>query len=204
MDIGVGPSGSEKILLPNLLVECNANGSSQGRTQLPLQIPAGTPISFRFCETSPSSVQNFPAGLHLIGFDGGFVQGEGFAGADDIGTSVSGSPYSTTLSAAGINSFGSWTQLVASTANDYAGFLIFVGQQGAGDTTNFPWTAFQFGIGAAAAEIAVEEVAVQTNWGGMFDFVPLAVPAGTRLSGRAAHATSTTEVAGMAVFGVYA
>lgn len=106
------------------------------------------------------------------------------------------------------NTFGAWTQLIASTAADYKGFIPMAAhRQGAGstDTANF---LVEIGTGAAAAETAVAAFHYRTD-DVYYDNYSIPMPfastivAGTRISARI-MSTSITVAARIIDVGIVA
>ena len=84
-----------------------------------------------------------------------------------------------------LNTKGAWVQLVASTARDSQGFWVYVWP----DTGATGFTSVDIGIGAAASETVIAPDLFhgkQTlNCGMTRIFIPLSIPAGTRVAARA-------------------
>ena len=202
VDIAIGAGGSEKVILSNLMVEGSTNGTSGANSLFPCNIPAGTKISAR--AQNGGAVADGPT-VSIILFDGGFTQFEGAAGADDIGF-VSATTYGSLITAsASANTKGSYTQLVAATARDYIGFVLYFGapSTGAGASRGL----YDIAIGSIGSEIVIVPNiganAVQVNskpaYSGPF-FIN--IPAGTRIAARM-QADTGSQAGGMVLYGIY-
>jgi hypothetical protein len=206
LDIGIGASGSEVAILPNLFSKSAQYAGGIIQMLLPLSIPAGTRIAARSQASAASSVSNFVVSLEL--FSGEYNSTEGITAFDDI-IGLSGSPpNSVAVTPTPANTKTAWTQLQASTTRDYAGLLVLVDNQGVPDTTNYPGFATDIGIGASGSEVAII-----TNISGLFSdktpcaavYVPVNVPAGSRLSTRSSigPAVLAGSKVGVAIYGAY-
>jgi hypothetical protein len=201
VDIAVGASGSEKVIISNLMVEGSTNGSTGTDYLLPVNVPAGTRISAR--AQNGSAVADGPA-VNLTLFDGGFLS-EGFAGVDDIG-SVTATTFGSLLTAsATVNTKGAYTQLVASTAVDYDGFWFRPSAPSSG--TAAQQNLLDIAIGGSGSEIVIVpniQINCVTKPAFPMFFGPLwiPIPAGTRLSARIQSATGSAT-AGLQLYGIY-
>lgn len=178
MDLGVGTSGNEKVVIPNILTGYSV--LLEMFAWFPVNIPAGTRLSGRI-QASVSS-DTVDVGIYLLG--GGRWGGATYDAIDDIGAKTSGASNGTQLESDGI------VELVASSAHDYKAlgvmFDLGVGGDFGGDNR-----LVEIFVGAGAAEKSVisnlwfrsggsENVSRATYRG----FIPMAVdiPAGTRIS----------------------
>jgi hypothetical protein len=206
LDIGVGGSGSEVVVVPDL-----AMGSRYGAANLigplpfyrvPIFIPAGSRIAIR-CQGAQTSKAIAVSLTPLARMAGQRQPSTSVVtlnanSATSAGTSL-GTP-------GGNNTKTSWTQLVAATAEPFSALM--VGFQLAADTvqgdTN---TLVDIGFGAAAAEVvAIPNIFVNTSLQEVvnpFDQGAwmVNVPTGTRIAGRFAE-TSTTSTLDLIVYGI--
>jgi len=217
VDIGVGASGSETAIVPNLLLSTEyANAQLAGCAYhciaLPLQIPAGTRIAAR-CQ---DSVGGGNVAVSLLLFDGAFTQMEGCAGVDAIGfTSASTNGTTITVSTTpGTKS--AYSQLIAATARDYIGFFAIFDSQ---PSFVYGQAAFDIAIGASGSEVVIVPnclvgaydggVSNKPYWpiGPLLPFVPLGIPAGTRIAARVAlqsyNSSAGSGNVGITLYGVY-
>jgi hypothetical protein len=168
LDIAIGASGSEIVVVPNICFDSQSYSAVVKSVLIPLQIPAGTRISARCQSSTASDTTNVAVTL----FDGAFEASEGVAGYDDLGTSLS---TSTGTSGSGSTTFA---QLVAATVRDYIGFLICIASGGFNSNNN---NAFQIGIGSSGNE---KPLVISASAGAStgFCYFPIEVLAGSRLS----------------------
>lgn len=107
---------------------------------------------------------------------------------------VNGSGVSVQASAS-VNVMGAWAELIAATAGAYAGFWIII-QAASTSSARF---LVEIGIGAAAAETVIipgiPATPATAGNGEVVLFVPLNVPAGSRLSARCQSATGSATIA---------
>lgn len=115
--------------------------------------------------------------------------GNGFEAAGVSAASSAG----TTLTAGAVNTKGSYTELIASTAYPACGVVLSVGL-----AQNVNAHAIDLAIGAAASEVIVVPdifVHVLNTRGGRFSvYLPIALPAGVRLSARTQCATASQTI----------
>lgn len=204
MDIGIGASGSEQPLISNLVTAVAANFSLLLSTQFPVAIKAGTRVSFRYACSQASSVQGFPLGISLKGYDGAF-QTEGFNGMEAInGTFGASTPYSTAFTP-GLKVEGSWTQLIASTTRNYDGLMVGIDQQGNYDSTNGPKLLVDIGIGPSGSEqIIIPYILWNQFSSNIYGPFMVPIPRGTRLAVRGATDTAAnTGGSGCVLYGLY-
>lgn len=108
-------------------------------------------------------------------YDGGRAESIGASLATTIGTSVTPS--------ASANTKGAWAQLIAVTAFDATGILVWLNSQGPGQDV-----LFDIGVGGAGVEQVLIENVPTAEFGGNVGHVwyfPIEVPAGSRISARA-------------------
>jgi hypothetical protein len=120
--------------------------------------------------------------------------------AEAAGITTTGAPYLTALTTGTANAFGSWAQLLASTAKRAVAVVIAMSSSYA----NYVYRV-QIGVGAAASEVAVAEAsgmcgdAVVSYEGINYVTIPVLIPGGSRVSARAAHEGASKTV----YFGAY-
>ncbi len=201
LDIGIGGAGSEIVIAPNL--SFNAwSGSSQGETYIfPVAIPAGTRIAARAQSDATSSNGCYAA---IMCFDSGYTTPIGAGGLDDVGTNT-GNSQLTTVACGTSGAKGSYVQLIASTSRDYAGFLPAFSSHG-----SFANILVDIAVGGAGSEqiIIPDYYLNETNastFPGIVSFpFFIQIPAGTRISARAAASTgSAPSTFQAAVYGIY-
>lgn len=201
-DIAIGASGSEKIILPNLLSQSGgANGGQVFDAMVPLHISSGTRISARCQAVNASDTVNYK----ITTWDGSFVTEEGVAGFDDIGTNTSTTDATQITASSTTNTKGSYTQLIASTARDYTGFLLVYrgGMLAAGDINYL----IDIAVGVAGSEVVI----VPNLYPGSSTaavglcrsvYFPIPIPAGTRIAARM-QSSVASNTAVIALYGAY-
>jgi hypothetical protein len=196
IDIAVGASGSEQVIIPNFMVAVDGGYISTTSTLLfPIAIPSGTRIAAR-CQ---ASVGSFPMGLALILFDGSFDT-QSFAGVDAIGVSTATSVGTAVALGSGVK--GSYVQITSSTTQDYAGISFSLeGSQ--------PQFVIDVAIGASGSEVIVIPDWTGNGPGGTQPlaspqfFLPMNVPAGTRIAVRGSATGGSTITYTFVVYGLY-
>lgn len=216
VDIGIGASGSELVLINDLLCVYNfasSNGANSVTYSGPISIPAGSRISARSSAGAGSSVINVSLQL----FDGAFTMMEGCGGWDGIGVSTARSFPEGTLVDPGatVNTKGAYAQLVASTSRDYCGLNIQFDEGVASAPAANTIYLVDIAIGASGSENAIipnasilKLVASSTfriiipGVVGPY-FVP--IPAGSRISARAQSSDNgaSTRPIGVSVYGFW-
>lgn len=183
VDIAVGASGAEQIIIPNMLYSQDQwNGFATGKLRFPMQIPAGSRISGR-CQIKNAYVPQ--ATVTLI--NNGAKNNAGQTIVTDYGTSTT---YGTALTPT-TGAKSAWVQLAATTSYDLSGFYLVLGNGGSSVTTTL-WAAIDVGIGAAGSEQVVlpDYMAGVDSNAEIYlpvysDFIGMNIPAGSRIAVRA-------------------
>lgn len=185
LDIAIGGSGSEVVIVSNLLV--SSVGRSSTTFTFPILLPAGTRIAAR-CQSQTSSSMLRVRGLlmrggFLLPAAGGTIETIGAATADSGGTALD--------AGAAANTYGAWSQMTATTARDIDALQFRLGNAGnsapSASTCNF---YLQVGFGGAGSEIPVLDgysFATMTtgDMGRSPDvWYPVSIPAGSRVAAR--------------------
>jgi len=207
VDFGIGPSGSETPIISNFLVyNAGATLLSYGTAAFPLSIPAGTRISVR-CQDSIGSDNGIWAAIEL--FDGAFTQIDGMAGVDAIGYNSSTSRGTLVTAGSSTSSKGSYTQMASSTTRDYAGIMLAMDCVGL--STPGISMLCDIAIGPSGSEQAIISnlnlwASESGAWTGAFPnvtpFIPIAIPAGTRIAIRTQATTGSAQI-NFTLYGVY-
>ncbi len=210
VDIAIGASSSEKIIIDNIGAHTPSGATATGGASFgfPLTIPAGTRISAR----SQSSSASTPASditLSMTLFDGAFTQLEGSGGVDSMGA-LTASSLGTSIDTGGTaNTKGAWVQLTGSTARDYCGLFLHFDNQTETTSPLGVLSLIDIGIGAGGSEIVLlPDISfwqfITPPVPSFFPFVPVSIPAGTVVSARAqGHTNSTNRNIGVIAYGVY-
>lgn len=186
LDIGVGGSGSEQVVVPDLAKWDSAVSQGVHYSLIPVSIPAGSRVAAR-CATSAS---NQASALTLSAYARAMetpessviltTEGIDTANSRGTGTTPSGSP--------------SWVQIVASTARSYHGFFL---QCVSANSNQIMVYDLEVGIGGSGSEVVIFKalgliyrnfVVVSgsipsTSYINQIN-VPVAIPAGTRIAVR--------------------
>lgn len=199
VDIAIGASGSEVVVMSNLCVFTPVQYLHGFLSiALPISIPAGSRISAR-CQTNiASSTDTIKAKLMT------FRQGFGGGGVDNLNTSLA-TGFGTTVTPAN-GSKSAYVQLIAATARAYKGVFFSIDHQ----NTNGAYYAtyqFDFAIGAAGSEVIFLPDWFIGDSGNFFyldkvPFLSVSIPLGSRISVRA-QANDTPSIVGVSAFGVY-
>jgi len=176
-DIGVGGSGSERVIVPNL-----AAGRNDGTLEhwLPVFIPAGSRIAIRVQNSITSTSSSVELGLQYA------PNLPTFARATDYGT-VTGSSAGTGLYTGTLasNTKSVWTELVAATTHPIKFCELMMSFTSSGTLTQ---NLVDLGVGPAGSEVVVMPNALfrtaSTSMYAPFMGMFLNLPAGVRLAAR--------------------
>lgn len=202
VDIAIGAAGSEKIIIPDIVLSgadtLNVMGLLLYLT-LPISIPAGKIISAR-CQ---STVAGDQLTVLAHGYEGSFVQMEGIAGYDCLGFNSATTLGVQTDSGGTGHTKSAYTTVIAATARDYMGFCVAFDTAGYAGASSINSRLIDIAIGAGGAEIPIISNIEMVSWGAsagagftwlndprVLPFLPIQIPAGTRISAR--HQSSTT------------
>jgi hypothetical protein len=142
LDIGVGASGSETVIVPNLAI----GGSAGSFYSIPVEIPSGSRIAARIQGVRASQTATISA-RDFFALNAGDTASIGTT-ADVLGTDTA-----TSTGTAMSGSSGTWVEIEDSTTKDYIGFAIAPSVSDT-DTTAFGDAAYEIGVGAAGSEVA--------------------------------------------------
>lgn len=205
IDIGIGAAGSEIALVSNLLISNTAQIAVI--YQMPLSIPAGSRLAMRMATEGTSQNVYYRVSLFddtsLSTAAGSAIDTYGFNSATNNGATIVG----------GGAAKGAYTELTASATADLAGFLLAFDSQGHTTAANGGDIVFDIAIGAAGAE----QVILPNTWNYLTagtnvaqlqymntSFIPIQIPAGSRIAARAQTAISTSpdNNFGLTLYGV--
>lgn len=182
IDIAIGGSGSEQIILPDLYYHAQSD-STYMYFYIPISIPKGSRIAARAaCSSASRTVR-----VNVV-----TVAGEAVAGSATAYGTDSANSRGTQLTSSGTsNTKGSYTQLTAATTASHRWCVAMLrGVSGSQYLVDLA-------VGAAAAEqVVVPNLNLRDSSGGdpvAFGF-PMMVPEGTRIAGRCAAAGSSFGV----------
>jgi hypothetical protein len=193
LDIGIGASGSETVLVPDLLFSGNWQGFP-APALLPITVPAGTRLSARVACSTASAVARVSGHLFTGGFDApsprSLITAYGVNAAGSNGTSVD--PGATA------HTKGAWTQIAASTSAVARTLLVGIGIGNNAAVTTATWLC-DVAVGASGSEqilipdYHVNVAAIETIGPSLSPPIPVSVPAGSRLAARAQCITDATD-----------
>lgn len=188
-DIAVGGEGSEQDIISNLCAGCpGLAGSKRNLWQyfFPIFIPAGSRISAR-CQSDNAS-QLIRLGIMSIG--GGFSHPTAFNEIITYGANTGTTRGVTVDPGATVDTKGDWVQITASTTRAAKGLVVGAGSRG---NANMAWAAWllDIGIGTEGSEqilIPNLHFASSDNVDKISPnntvFIPVSIPAGTRIAAR--------------------
>lgn len=191
MDFAIGAAGSEIPIVENVLIAQPSRLSTY--LHVPKQIPAGSRISARVQATNGGQAIAVQAML----MRGSFWSNPPAGNVLTYGADTTDSGGQVIDPGAVLNTYGSWTQLSASTARDISAVFLMVGnRQNAApvDAAGSFW--LDIGYGAAASEIAViAGLRFGSSTAALYGplpamWLPASIPAGSRLCARARAATT--------------
>jgi len=212
-DIGIGASGSETPLLPDIEYTGQSTNlhSFQGSFQYwPVFIPAGSRLTIRGLKNGPNQV-TFGVRMQLIGrgsypfneWIGTRVTAYGTNPAAATATSVSPSSSAST--------WGSWTQIVASTTRRHKAFVVLLRDNTLDSVTVFSELQFQIAIGASGSEHVISPTYRYRRPNGTDRFcnqwprqvIFADIPEGSRLSARCMAANANVlQPMGVSIHGI--
>lgn len=187
MDIGIGPSGSEVIVVPDLGIGWSGGGASW---ELPLRLQAGVRVAVR--------LQSAVASKSVTAVFTCLKNSSGVRGPSrlvNLNANLANSRGVTLVAPSTVNTKSSvWSELVAATPEPFCGLVLCV--QGAADisqaSTN---TLIDLATGPAGSEvIRVPDISYNINSNESFlswtpTAIPVELPAGSRITGRWAMGT---------------
>lgn len=195
VDIGIGASGSEKIIIPDLLYS-NGIADTPSIVYFPIRIPLGVRLAARMQASSGASAIIISAIVHSGVWSGpvprSYAVGYGATPASSRGISVDPGATLNTKPA-------TWTTIAAATTEAARGLVIGIGNQINLTRSATTWL-LDIGIGAAGSERAlIPNYMIRSNLSEMVEpnfspFFPVNIPAGSRISARC-QCTSTTSPA---------
>ena len=187
LDIGIGAAASEVVVVPNILLNPKATPWVTGPLWFPIRLPVGARLAARIqCDSATQS----GARILVRPASQSWVTPESFGRATDYGVNTSTSLGVTVDPGGSVDTYGSWTELIASTTYRIRALSVFLSSLSNGTMTNALWR-FDIGVGAAASEVVfLEGIQLVGNtaevlcpqWVGPFG---LDLPAGSRLAMRA-------------------
>lgn len=182
VDIGVGGSGSEIVIIPDLMGGLHSLSTMPGLVYtIPVRIPKGSRIAAR--------AQGANVRLGLQGIAPRLNTPHGTGAAEGFGQVLSNPPRGTQLTPSSANTDTGWTQLVAVTSFQYEWMIINTSNHNAaGSASDGDWLT-DIAVGPSGSEMPIfEDILLRTTSSKDMGFglahLPLRVPKGSRLSCR--------------------
>lgn len=207
LDIGIGPAGSEQVIVPNLYCSRTTTSGSVGHIVLPIAVPAGARISARVQGATASVTPKLTVRVGSATMPGSSPA----AGVDAFGADTTDTSGAAMDAGAVANTRSAWTELVRSTPREYLGlFMCFGNNKDVART--FADFDTQIGIGAAGSEVvlisdilAYAEGADDLIFPCITPLMPVHIPAGSRLSQRvrSSNTTAGDRTLDSVLYGVY-
>jgi hypothetical protein len=210
VDIGIGSSGNEVVIISNLGM--GSYGTQQVSYMFPFSVPLGTRISARLSSSlltdNAQVVQcTLFADRYMSPGVVSAIDTYGFNNTTNLGQAVD--PGGTA------NTKGSYAQITAGTSNDIAGFMLMFDTQGQSTpSTNHvvDWLV-DLAIGGSGSEVIFLPNWLQIAYcwsaknyfaNGVTPYIPMQIPAGTRIAARAQCNTNASpeRVFGLTLYGV--
>lgn len=187
-DIAVGSAGSETVIVSNLAVELYFSGGSIAVT-VPIKIAAGSRISARLQGSSGSATLD----ISVVLYKGGVGDFLACMAATTYGADTSTSTGTAITYAGSANTKGSWVELSSSTTGRTKALLLLMGLRGGAVFSPNFYSLLDVGVGSAGSEtVIIPDISLvgdnsTDRWWPNTLFIPVDIPAGTRLAARAQH-----------------
>lgn len=203
VDIALGAAAAERVVIPNLLFSAGSSSGVLRSFYLPLNVPKGSRLNARAqCSTASGTIT---LGCAVVqGTMMGLSSFDRFAAHGAL-TATSGGTVLANPAAAG---WGAWTELDAAVAEDIEWLMLVGGDNKIATRTAAQLHAWQAGVGAATAEVALTAPLTSGGsstslGGGLVTGAPYQVKAGQRLAARyGSSAITTLGLAAVAYAGV--
>ena len=198
LDIGIGAAASEVVIAPNLYAHTTGVTASPGSLNtyyFPIKINKGERISARVqSDTGGESSE-----VLIIRAPASFSSGQGTGRVVDIGTSLGGST-GTTVARTTANTFGAWVEIDAAIVDAFRGLSVTGIQSVTTSWTSNNRVTYEVGVGSAGNEETIfngwliSQGTDETTHGATMPFIPVGIPAGSRVSIRAAASTGNSDL----------
>lgn len=151
-DFAVGPSGSEVVIVPNLLVSGGSDTSAWGEVYVPLGVPAGERVAGRVQSSDASATVNCT--IELVA--GSFYAAQRMTQATNYGSDTSDSGGVQVDPGGSANTKGAWAVISSAIDRDIKYAIICVGSRNNGvypaGGTNHLW---DLGVGPSSSEVTL-------------------------------------------------
>ncbi len=204
IDIGIGAESSERVILPLPRPDYGGDIDVTRVLTVPITIRAGERVSIR-----PESAAAVDVLINLSGSMNPLVRTD-LRRADKIGV-VSQSAFVAPDPGGTADTKGLYSQLVASTSNEYKSIVVMFANMNNGDTTDTD-SIFDLAIGADGSEVIIipdmwcRRIGRLVRADGALRSFDIRIPAGVRLSARCASDNNTggvRDLTGIALIGLY-
>lgn len=198
LDIGIGASGSEEVIVPNLKITNGAYYENKYYAEIPISIASGTRISARLqCDNGTAKLR---CGVVLTGNQ--VVTGHSLT---DYGINTSTSDGVTVDPGTTINTKGSWVEISSSIDTNARGIFIAVGVDALSvSDLNF---ALDIGIGASGSEqVIIPDIPLGVNSDRILvspEITPvywIPISEGMRISVRASASGNTSRLLNVSIY----
>jgi hypothetical protein len=185
LDIGVGGSGSEVVVIADLLICTKASESSRVYC-VPIAVPAGTRIAAR-CQASTLGVT---IRVVITCIERGLIMSPGLQHCDTYGANTADSGGAGVDPGGTAHTKGGWTQIVASTTHQISQMIISIGDRNNNASTTCTWLV-DIGIGASTSEVVLFTLFFSAGTTNdeilpcVFGPFPVDIPSGTRIAANA-------------------
>jgi hypothetical protein len=182
VDVGVGASGSERILVPDIHIS-GYSGSTPSGIRIPIRIPSGSRISARVQSSVVSGVMNISG--HLI--QGGFDAPQSRSVIATYGATAASSRGIQVDPGAVAHTKGTWSEITSGTTRVIKDILIAAGNQGNTAATAALWLV-DVAVGASGSEqIIIPDYRVSASGSEtvspmMSTPIPVSISSGSRLA----------------------
>ena len=199
IDFGIGPAGSEVVVIHDILVGQGGNTNKDALFCVPFHAPAGSRIAVRGQDTGAVSAGT----VNISYFFGNFLHSTSSAGVDAVGFLPASTTGTILTAPSAVNTPGAWSQLTSASSSDYVGFYLSLDTANTwgGDTLRYN-CMIDVAIGPSGSEqIIVSGLVVALN-NTMGNFFPnylgpfaLPIPAGSRISARYTYSSTNGDCA---------
>jgi hypothetical protein len=205
MDIGIG-AATEAVLIPNLCHSQSAGGNDIFTYMIPIRVPIGSRLTARCQSTTISATLT----VNLTLLPMGPKLSCPFNRVTEYGPSTATSRSAAVVDpGATINTKGAYTQIVAATTNQIEAIVIALDDANDSARVSVNWL-LDIAVGAATESIIVPNFVVVCNsatdkpYPATIGPIPIAIPAGSRISARAqsSNATAGDRTFGISIYGL--
>ena len=195
MDIGVGASGSEQVILSNVYLKWGGSHDLGEYVYIPLTIPAGTRVTAR-CQTRQAISTSDPW-CEIIFEAKGLICDQGLSTSETFGATTSNTTGVVIDTGATPHAKGAWVQLTSGLGRDARALVLCVAMDMDNSTLTTRWL-IDIAVGASGSEqiilpnilFSLDGSGVGQMRPGFYGPIPVEIKAGTRIAARG-QATAT-------------